>query len=364
MPSQAPKAEAPDVSAEDAGWFSFQLESGTPALPEPAPVQVGPAPAETWSAPAAPSTPEPAPAATVGSEPVPASPPGPAPPAAAAVVPARAASAFASEPAPGDSAAAFQPAAPFQPTTVDPARVSVAPVRPSGSPVADKPQGLPFSSDVTPSVNRLWDKITEGVFSDPGTLQGVGVPEVARLPSVLPAPTVVPPVSPAPAVVHASPAPAVVHGAPAGPVRAPTRADLPAPPEELDALASALTEQSPSPVAPVASTEELAPVNPPAAELTEEISASTEALAASRPTLASQRESKAPSPGSSRVSALKTPTPPARVPAAPNSSSGWLVRFVVVAGAAFAVAYFVVSYYRMQGISDAGPPPAAPPATP
>jgi len=349
-PSQAPKAEAPDVSAEDAGWFSFQLESGTPALPEPAAVDVGLRAAETWSAPATPSTPEPAAAAPVVSPPLTASAPEPAP--VPAVVSARAASA----PAPADSAAVLPPAAALQPASVAPARVYVAPVRASVAPVGGKPQGLPFNSDVTPSVNRQWDKITEGVFSDPGTLQGVGVPEVARLPSVLPMPTDASSVSPPPAVGHA---------APARPVLAP--ADLPAPPEELDALASALTEQTPSPVASAASGGDLAPVEPRAADLTEEGSApppSTQAPPTSRPTLASQRESKAPSPGSSRVSALKTLTPPARVPAAPNSSSGWLVRFVVVAGAAFAVAYFVVSYYRMQGISDAGPPPAPPPATP
>jgi hypothetical protein len=74
-------------------------------------------------------------------------------------------------------------------------------------------------------------------------------------------------------------------------------------------------------------------------------------------TLVSQTESQAPSAAKPRVSALRTPTPAARVPSAPNANAGWLVRFVFVAAAAFAVAYFAVSYYRMQSGADAGAQP-------
>jgi hypothetical protein len=48
------------------------------------------------------------------------------------------------------------------------------------------------------------------------------------------------------------------------------------------------------------------------------------------------------------------------VAAAPEASAGWLIRFVFVAAAAFAVAYFVVSYYRMQSASDAAAPASVP----
>src|SRR5205807_1802533 len=94
----------------------------------------------------------------------------------------------------------------------------------SAAPVADKPRGLPFSTEVTPSAERRWEKITEGVFRDPRTFEGIGMPEVARSPSVVPAPVVaVPPLG-------------------LNPPRPESKSA-----EELDALASALTEPSPSP---------------------------------------------------------------------------------------------------------------------
>jgi len=259
MPSLAPKAD--DVTAEDAGWFSLQLDSSRPPPSLSAPV------------------------------PVPAPPPASVPP------------------------------------------------------VSQRPKGLPFSTEVTPPVSRRWDKITEGVFgaegavSAPGTLEGVGMPEVARSQSVVPAPI--------------------------APVAQPARA------EELDALASALTEPTPTPVPvaeparalPVAdagpeSASEGPPARPPAAHAPAEFQS----------TLISRTDFLPPNPaGPSRVSALKTPTPTARVPTkTQNANAGWLIRFVVVAVAAFAVAYFVVSYYRMQSAPDLGAPPsvAAPaPAT-
>ncbi len=227
----------------------------------------------------------------------------------------------------------------------------------SAPPVSQRPKGLPFSSEVTPAVDRRWDKITEGVFSDPGTLQGVGLPDVARAPSVLPAPIVA-----VPAVAPALTSPKPGSSEPAPPPMSPRpRA------EELDALANALTAPSPIPArvaepafaeaAPVAGP----PVSPP--EAPEGPSApepATQDPVVLQSTLVSRIESQAPSAASSRVSALKTPPPPPRVPAAPNAQASSLIRFVFVAGAAFAVAYFVVSYYRMQSAPDAGAQPSVP----
>ncbi|MEI9937028.1 MAG: response regulator [Pseudomonadota bacterium] len=266
-PSLAPKAD--DVTAEDAGWFSLQLDSSRPP-----------------------------PALTV---PVPESPPALAP----ASIP----------------------------------------------PVSQKPKGLPFSSEVTPAADRRWEKITEGVFGNAGTLEGVGVPEVARPASLVPAPIVVaPPAAPAEPLKPPRPA------AGSSPLLHPARA------EELDALASALTEASPIPAVvdepapieaavapqPPASVPEDAPAPPPSVP---------PAPAAMQSTLVSQADSRAPS-GSSRVSALKTPTPSARVPATPNASAGSVVRFVFIGATAFAVAYFLMSYYRMQSAPDVGAPPS------
>jgi len=280
-PSLAPKLD--DVTAEDAGWFSLQLDSSRPPpaeLPEPPPLKV--------------------------------------PPAARAFVAERA------------------------PVSVRPSASASVP------PVAEKTRGLPFSTEVTPSADRRWQKITEGVFRDAGTLEGVGVPEVARAPSVPPAPTV--------AVSAVEPAPAPVM---------PPRPEL-ASVEELDALASALTENSPSP-APVAELAEpepvpeavpaasagVAEVAPPAPEAPAGLA--PEALKA---TLVSRLDSPVPSVAPSRVSPLKTPTPSARVPAPVNPNTGSLIWLVFVAAAAFAVAYFVITYYRLQNAPDSSAQPS------
>jgi len=289
-PSLAPKVD--DVTAEDAGWFSLQLDSSRPppaALPEPVSV---PAPALV-------------PQATRAPEP----------------------------PPPPESARAPAPA----------------------PPVAEKPKGLPFSTEVTPSADRRWQKITEGVFSDAGTLEGVGVPEVKRIPSVVPAPIV------AVTAAAAAPTPA--------PVPMPPRPKL-ASAEELDALASALTEDSPSP-APVAE-----PTSAPRAPVVAASATVSEPPPASSPpapppaaepvpepfkaTLVSRMDSQAPSAAPSRVSPLKAPTPSARVPSPPRANGGSLIWLVFVAAAAFAVAYFVITYYRMQS----APEPSAQPSVP
>jgi len=315
-PSLAPKVD--DVTAEDAGWFALQLDSSRPppaASPEP-PIAVIPEP--------------------------------PLPP-----------------------------------------RIQVPPV-------AAKPPGLPFSSEVTPAADRRWERLTEGVFSDAGTLQGVGVPEVARAPSVSPAAEAESPkVSPALAI-------------------APPRPKSPSA-EELDALASALTEDSPSPVpvaepaaaspqtaraavaepspatvseAPLRLPEALAqaPAEPVAAVAAPESAAVPELPPAAEPalelpeaptrasgppdvlqaTLVSRVDSNPPNAGASRVSALKSPTPSARVPAPAGASASSLIWLVFVAAAAFAVAYFVITYYRMQSAPTGGvqtSAPSPPPAT-
>lgn len=229
--SNAPKAAAPDVSKEDAGWFSLQVDSA-----EPPPVE----------------------------------PPAPAPSPTAAKV--------------------------------------------------DKPK-LPFSSEVTPSVDRLWEKITEGVFADPGTLQGVGLPGVAP----------VPPASVPPAAAPLSEPPPKPDSVPSRPSR----------PGELDALADALTQDSPSPAAaaPVNATQVLAAVSaPPAARVSEP--------PPSRPSHTT-RSSLTPAP--SRVSALKTtpPTEPAAPAAGPaRAEGGSALRTFVLGAMAFGVVYAAVSYLR------------------
>jgi hypothetical protein len=48
------------------------------------------------------------------------------------------------------------------------------------------------------------------------------------------------------------------------------------------------------------------------------------------------------------------------VPEPSSANAGWLIRFVFVAGVAFAIAYFVVSYYRMQSAPDADAQPSLP----
>ncbi|HYP90236.1 MAG TPA: response regulator, partial [Polyangiaceae bacterium] len=145
-PSLAPKVD--DVNSEDVGWFSLRFDSSHPpsaaaALKVVAPAAVAPAVASAGAPPPVPPRP-----------------------------PARNAEGKAKSPAPSAvSGAAAEPSPP------DP------PVLPPG--VAEKPQGLPFSTEVTPAVDR-WEKLTEGVFSYPGTLQGVGMPEVASSPGSSP----------------------------------------------------------------------------------------------------------------------------------------------------------------------------------
>ncbi|MET0791971.1 MAG: response regulator, partial [Polyangiaceae bacterium] len=250
----SPRAAAPDVSAEDAGWFSLQVDSS-----------------------AAPAAVEPVPA------PVPVLAPAP------------------------------------------------APVR-APTPAEPKSSALPFSSEVTPSVDRLWEKITEGVFSAPGTLQGVGLPAVAPAPSQPPSAAPAAPALPEPVMsAPSSAAPAVA--LPAAPPSVP-RPHRPSSPDELDALANALTEESPSPSPVLAAeapntTQVMATVSPPVTEPVEPPPPLTAAepapeaapVAASASLPVSQKEPRN-SVAPSRVSALKTSLPPPVPPVAAEAGSG------------------------------------------
>jgi len=274
-----PKAEEP-VSADDAGWFSLQVESASPAAVaerlEPAPI---------------------------------------------------------SEPAIAGSG--------FDASKVAPA-------------VAEKAKPLPFSSEVTPSVDRLWDTITEGVFTD-STLQGVG----AALP----------------AVGRAKPEPAEQIAAvsvaksepPAAPKLVAAPAATPKPPrptpsagraDDSDALATALTEDSPLPaaVAPHA-TQVMAAVTLPANVASAIAAQPADAPATSRPTLtsegapevAAQRTSKAKTEPRSGPPIVAKPVAAAK-PKTSGSSGAWLVKALL----AFAVSYAVVSYYKASVMHSGG----------
>ena len=265
-PASTPRAAAPDVSAEDAGWFSLQVEpSGEPAPVLPAP-------------------------------PIP------------------------------------------EPTAVP-----------------SQPKALPFNSDVTPAADRSWDKITEGVFSAPVTVQGVGLPPVEPARADSTPPEVSAELEPERA---SEPAPASLP--PSAPEAPPRR---PSSPDELDALANALTAQSPSPspveaaeVAPH-KTQVMATVSEPPTEV-----AAVESLAAAdsesapksqpRLTPAPQSAARLSSAAPSRVSALKTSLPPVAPPAPAVTGIAWLLRLVVFAAVAFGVAYVVVTFFRLQSAPE------------
>ncbi len=256
-----------------------------------------------------------------------------------------------------------------------PAAVEAAPVVVPAPPAVDSaPKALPFNSEVTPSVDRLLNKITEGVFSDPGTLQGVGLPAVSSAKSE-------PPVAvPAVGALPESEPPLRAESVPPVPPASVPRPIRASSPDELDALASALTEESPSP-SPVATepaktqvasepakTQVLAavsvpPVEPEAAPPAVPVPGSAP-VAHSRPTLTSPQSEPRSSVAPSRVSALKASLPPpAPVPAATNHGSGWLLRLLVVAGLAFGVAYALVTFLRLQSSPEpAKPTPALAPA--
>ncbi|HWZ88839.1 MAG TPA: response regulator, partial [Polyangiaceae bacterium] len=314
---RAPAAsKPPETSEEDAGWFSFQLDSGEPA-------------------PAIAATPDASPAL----------PPASAPSAAKA--------------------------------SDEPKREPAS----QAAPVEDKPKALPFSAEVTPSVDGLWDTITEGVFNDPGTLQGVGsLPEVAVAVAAPPALTPPPSTARSPVLTtqvssapSPSPSPAV---APRPPPRPAPAAKSDKETEAPDALASALTEGSPVPVRvqPVGATQVMAAVSLPDSSAiggeTSDKDAVRDRRSESSTTLASQGETKTAAAAAAAVArGAKTEPRPVEVvklpavkagPAAASSSRGWFVLMLL----AFAVSYGLVSYFKADLIGlFAGRATISPPAS-
>ncbi len=303
----------PETPEEDAGWFSFQLESGAPA------------PVALKDEVRAPSEP-------------------------------------ALAPKPVEAKAEPSPA------------------------LASEAKQLPFSSEVTPSVDGLWDTLTEGAFTE-GTLEGVGsLPAVAGAAAAPFEPTPPQKKSPEPEPVkereptrEGSPAPAKVLVPPRPAEPEPEKiAENRANSEAEDALASVLTEDSPEPpfVARVGATQVMAAVSLPPELGAEELDAIDVAQAldthvtASRPTLTSRSEGKVTpesvrpptSSKRSRVEVVQVPVskPSSRAPAKPASSSGWFLKALL----AFAVAYCVMRYFRDDVTSalSGAPPSPAPPA--
>ena len=222
-------------------------------------------------------------------------------------------------------------------------------------PAVDKPKALPFSADVTPSVDRLWDTITEGVFKDSSTLHGVGanLPPVGVQKAAAPVPKTEPLPAPKPA----------------------PRADEP------DALARALTGESPIPPAanppPPQATQVMAAVALPVAAALAPAPPAVEAPPSnqplgepSRPTLTSEGALEAAAPAAVRASRAKTeprsasavaaPALRAATPRAPSGSAGaWLVKALL----AFALSYAAVSYYRANVMHGTERPPSPAPAS-
>jgi hypothetical protein len=332
IPSPPAAVNPAETSAQDAGWFSFQLDTGAPAAVAVASPQV---PATVPSSPALPAqvvTPMPI---VLG--------------------------------------------LPLQPVLLAP--------RPD-----DNGKTRPFSSEMTPAVDRVSDTITEGVFNDSGTLQGLGLPEVGAAAQPMPAPTpevASPPKSPAPATVSSPvPPPTSPSALPAsstGPPR-PAVAIPPAPPERAetpDALASALTQESaePPPARPLGATQVMATVSLPsspavitAASPRESGAAPEGREGAPRSTLTSQAEIKAGDAVAARMSKsglrsrtvevvqvpIVKPTRPKAQPN-PNSWSGWLVPALL----AFAVAYGLVTHFKSELVRlFASPAPSSAPASP
>jgi hypothetical protein len=244
--------------------------------------------------------------------------------------------------------------APISEPAITAPRFDVSKIAP---PVAEKPKALPFSSEVTPSVDRLWDTITEGVFTD-STLQGVGVtlpavggpkPELAEPVPVAPAKSE-PPLAPKPATTPQPPRPAP----------SAERAD------DSDALARALTADSPiapavAPHATQVMTAVSIPVSTASTTTVQLPDAPLSASEPSRPTLTSEG---APDSAVKRASKAKTeprsgpPVVAATAKSKQTSNSGaWLVKALL----AFAVSYAIVSYYRasvMRPGDDRVPEPA------
>lgn len=238
----------------------------------------------------------------------------------------------------------IESAAPAEVSIIDEAPISEAPVtvpRPnsatSASQTIEKTKSLPFNSEVTPSVDNLWDSLTEGVFND-GTLQGVG-----SLPVVSGSSAAIGTAATEPSLLSAAAA-AVPQAA--EPVQSFTRV------EELDALATALTSDSPS--SPVASAADVGQVatavsESPGAAQSSFVAGNEPSSEPARSALTSdgplKKSTKAPTPGPA-PEAFARPTASATkqvvAKTKPLGAGAWLVRALL----AFLVSYAVVSYFR------------------
>jgi CheY-like chemotaxis protein len=313
-PPPAITSKPPEISEDDEGWFSFQVDAGIPA---PA------------------SAIEPAGSNVVLPEP----------------------------PAPLTAKSAKSP----EPPRVEPAKAALAPM-----PVEAKASAMPFSPEVTPSANHLLDAAAEGVFAGAATLQGVGsLPAVRKAESAPAAPTPQP--KPKPTQPSLTPAALAEVRAPASPGPLPAAIKAEKKPEMQDAVAVALTEASPAPMParPIGATQVMAAVSLPEAvavgAVTNAANAASqiEARADTRPpssrrTLKSKDDVRAPTVAAKREQAPGSAelTQVARSKAR-SSWVGWVFTLLL----AFAVSYVVVSYFKadvMDLLGHSSSSPASP----
>jgi DNA-binding response OmpR family regulator len=210
-------------------------------------------------------------------------------------------------------------------------------------PSGDDSKALPFSAEITPSVDRRWDTITEGVFTGSATLQGVG----SHLPEV-----------------RAS------RAAEASPNTVPAHLPMEARREELDALASALTRDSPNPPAasPGAAVTELAAAPAAAGVVATDAPRGTGPANSStaQPTDAAREPAPSPSLRASGARQEARSVAPAAQAAAvaPRPSTGSAAAWLVKALLAFAVSYAAVSYYKASVAQSPDHSPSPAPASP
>ncbi|HEY4106282.1 MAG TPA: hypothetical protein VGM44_20420, partial [Polyangiaceae bacterium] len=287
-----------EISEEDEGWFSFQVDPGTPA-----------------------------PTAAIES----------------------------AEPEPGSVTA--KSAKSPEPERVELAQPARAPIL-----VEAKARAMPFSAEVTPSADHLFDVAPQGVFAEAGTLQGVGsLPAVQKVDAPPPTPTPTP--KPKPVQPSVAAAPVVELRAPASPKSTPAKIAQKKPKTE-DAVAVALTEASaePAPVRPVGATQVMAAVSWPEAVTIETASKTASAAdqietrldtrpPSSRRTLKSKDDMRAP------VIAPTSENPARSVEVARIVQSkrrpswfGWVFTLLL----AFAVSYLVVSHFKADVLDLVG----------
>jgi len=285
---------APEITEEDKGWFSFQLDSGTPA--EAAERRADP----ELSVPPIAVQPEPSVSATAAKSEV--------------------------------AIASLNDAATNATSSAPP------PSRP-----------MPFSAELTPAKEKLPDPLTDGVFGDASTLQGVGLPAVNQA-----APAPEPPRSPsAPAAAPVPPRPA-------------QSADKSS---ENDGLAAALTAESPAapPVTALGGTVIMSPPAtsasdkppPPAVAPVKAAAMPAEAapaVVASTKVAAAKVANKVSPAGPAKAQPKAAAPVQAAASASPRSGVGaWT--FIVLLVVAFAAAYAGVS--SLRGSAPAAPLPGS-----